>query len=350
MSKASASGQIYFDKILGTITLDLNSNTGRIYQDYEGSEDNPINVAPDFATSRPLLELVPISSNAADGIIVPSAVKWYFNGSLLTFGEDRVSTNSFYGETGHFEFVPYQAGTQNYYGLRIIKNLVKAANMVDAKILAEADFTRDSYTRTVKAQYDIPVNKVTANQIRVVIVAPDNKNFTIREKGESVQMKAVARIGATELNSGLVYKWYRMESGTWTLLPDKNTQTITVESSLVDSKEIFKVEVVQNDNVIGLCTQEVADATDPYEILLNPVPENMTISKPGDTVVFTPVVVKRGTTEKAVDTLFFFTFTDLAGVILNPDTNTVAAVSGTITYDMCEHVGTGPLFYIESEQ
>ena len=56
-------------------------------------------------------------------------------------------------------------------------------------------------------------------------------------------------------------------------------------------------------------------------------------------MTYTPILVKRGQTTKAMNMLFYFVFMDSAGVILNPATANVAAASGTCTEAMCQQAG-----------
>ena len=95
---------------------------GDLYQEYDGESGAPTNIAPDFTTMKPTLSFLLTSSRVAEGVVVPSSIRWYFNDVLISF-TSNVSTNTFGGETGHFKYIPYKAGTTNYYGLQIVKNL-----------------------------------------------------------------------------------------------------------------------------------------------------------------------------------------------------------------------------------
>lgn len=106
---------------------------------------------------------------------------------------------------------------------------------------------------------------------------------------------------------------------------------------MVDSVGQFKVEIYQNGTLIGSDVQTVTDASDPLDIIPNPNPEDETIEEGSDgTVVYSPILVKRGQTTKFKDMTFFFTFMDAAGVILNPGTAETASATGTVTEDMCQ--------------
>lgn len=339
MSIASKVGQVVFSQKSGVYMPAIMCDKGDLYQEYDGEPSAPTGIAPDFTTLKPVLSFLLTSSRVAEGIVVPSSIKWYFNDVLLAF-TSNVSTNTFGGETGHFKFIPYAAGTTNYYGLQIVKNLVKASAGASCTIKAVATVTVGNVSDEVQFIYSIPITKGVGNQNVVTIVSGDDKYFAIRDKGGSVILSALTRRGASEITSGLAYKWYRMVNGAWQVITGQTATILTVTDSMVDTTGVFKVEVSQNGNLIGLDTQTVMDLSDPYDILTNPNPEDETIvSGSGGSVTYTPILVKRGTTTKAKEMLFYFVFMDSAGVILNPSTANVAAASGTCTEAMCQQAG-----------
>lgn len=349
MSEATKVGQVTFRQKSGVYMPALMCDKGDLYQEYDGEASNPTNIAPDFATLQPTISYLLTSSRVAEGIVVPTSVQWYFNDTLLAFS-GNVSTNTFGGETGHFKFIPYQSGVTNYYGLQILKNLVKASAGSACVLKAVATVTTGNTSDTIQATYVIPITMGVGNQKVVTIQAGDNKYFAIRQKGDSCILTAIARMGADEITSGLTYKWYRLVTNSWQVISGQTAKSLTVTESMVDTTGIFKVEVYQSSTLIGLDTQTVIDLSDPYDILTNPVPEDETIeSGSGGKVVYTPILVKRGSTTKAKDMLFYFTFMDSAGVILNVGTASTAAASGTCTEAMCNQAGGNVNWVITTE-
>ena len=112
MSLANAVGQVIFSQKAGLYMPAIMCDKGDLYQEYSGTSSAPTNIAPDFTTLLPVLSFVVTSSRVSEGLVVPNSMKWYFNGTELTFNSSKLSTNSFSGETGHFEFISYQAGVQ----------------------------------------------------------------------------------------------------------------------------------------------------------------------------------------------------------------------------------------------
>lgn len=237
MSVASYVGTVKFSKKLGVYMPSIMSDEGDLYQEYQGTADAPVDIAPDFSTLQPILSFVLTSSRVAEGVVVPTSMKWYFNDIQLTFS-GNVSTNAIGGETGHFKFVPYVAGTNNYYGLQIVKNLVKASGSASCVIRAEATVTIGNMSDTIQMTYNIPITKGVGNQVRVTVASGDNKSFTIRDKDDSCLLKAVTRQGKDEVTAGLTYKWYKSVNGAWTYL-NLTSQTITVTNAMVDTSGVF---------------------------------------------------------------------------------------------------------------
>lgn len=350
MSIASRTGQVTFLLRSGVYSTALMCNMGDLYQVYDGEPDNPSNITPDFPTLQPTYQFIVSSSRVAEGVIVPSSVKWYFNDVELTFA-GNVSTNSFAGETGHFKSIPYQAGTNDYYGLQIVKNLVKASEGASCTIKAVGTVTVGSTSDSVQYLVSIPITKGVGNSRKVTIVAGDNNYFAIREKGGTCILKATMRQGASEVTSGLTYRWYQLSSGVWSVLSSQVAQTLQVNGDMVSNSSVFKVEVLQNGILAGYDVQEVVDLSDPLDIITNPNPANETIeSGSGDSVTYSPILVKRGSTQKYRDMTFYFTFMDAAGNILNPSTSGTAAATGTCTEAMCAQAGGNVSYTIETAQ
>ena len=251
----------------------------------------------------------------------------------------------FNGETGHFRKLPYVAGTQDHWGLKILKNLVVAAGAAPCSIKGEAIVVYGNVTDKVEAIYNIPIRRATGSPYFVTIAAGDNKYYTITEKGGSCILKAMTYQAGVSVTSNLTYKWYKLVGGVWSLLSGKTAQTLTVTGDMVDCYSSFKCVVSQGGTEIGTDIQGVMDASDPYDIIPNPSPADETIVEEGDTVVYTPMVVKRGSTTKAMEMNFNFTAIDSVGLILGQATN---QAKFTVTYAMCEQAGTDVGVYIET--
>ncbi len=345
MTLASKPVTIKFSPKAGTYTAIMQSPSGDLYQEYEGTNDVVGAIFPDFTQTQPTIVFIPASSRVAEGIAIPTACDFYFNDVLLTFNASGVSTNTFNGETGHFRKLPYAAGTQPYWGVKILKNLVVASGKALCIIKGRATCVYGVHTDTIEATYPIPVRKSTGSPYRVTIGAGDNKYFTITEKGGSCILTALASQKGAELTGTLTYKWFKLQAGSWVELSGKTAKNLTVTDSMVDTFTKFKVEVYLSGTLIGSDVQDVMDATDPYDILVSCSIDE--IVNPGDQMVITPILVERGSQIKAMDMTWNFTLIDSVGIVLATASN---AATFTATYDQAAQAGGDLGLYIESTQ
>lgn len=336
MSTASSSRTVKFISKAGTYTALIMSPSGDLYQDYEGTPSDVTAIYPNFATIRPILYFVCTSSRVAEGIADPDAIEYYFNGVKINFS-GGVSTGTF---AGYFQSVS-PSGDQLYYGLQILKNIADIAGYAPAVIKMVATISYGTQSDTIQASYTIPIQQATGSSYRVTITAGDNKNFVITTKDGSCILRAMAYQSGNALSQNLTYMWEKMGPTGWTAITGATSQTLTVAAADINTYGEFRVHVYRSSAEIGTDIQGVMDTSDPYDIDPHPTPEDEAITE--DTtgngeVTYTPVVVKRGTSTKAMDTLFYFVLKDAAGVYLNSDINTPKA-SQTVTRAHCVQAG-----------
>ena len=312
------------------------SPSGDLFIDYEGTTNDVTAVYPNFATTKPILYFVCMSSRVAEGVADPDAMEYYFNGEKITFS-GGVSTGTF---AGYFQTVA-PSGDQLYYGLQILKDISALAGYAPATIKMVATVSYGTQSDTIQATYTIPIQQATGSSYRVTIAAGDIKNFVITAKGGSCILKAMAYQSGNALTKDLTYVWEKMGASGWETITGATTQTLTVYADDINTYGEYRVHVKRAGAEIGTDIQSVMDASDPYDIDPHPSPEDEAITE--DTtgngeVTYTPVVVKRGTSTKALDTQFYFVLKDAAGVYLNSDRTTPKA-SQTVTRAHCVQAG-----------
>ncbi len=336
MSVASTSRTIKFISKAGTYTALIMSPSGDLFIDYEGTTNDVTAVYPNFATTKPILYFVCMSSRVAEGVADPDAMEYYFNGEKITFS-GGVSTGTF---AGYFQTVA-PSGDQLYYGLQILKDISALAGYAPATIKMVAIVSYGTQSDTIQATYTIPIQQATGSSYRVTIAAGDTKNFVITAKGGSCILKAMAYQSGNALTKDLTYVWEKMGASGWETITGATSQTLTVYADDINTYGEYRVHVKRAGAEIGTDIQSVMDASDPYDIDPHPSPEDEAITE--DTtgngeVTYTPVVVKRGTSTKALDTQFYFVLKDAAGVYLNSDRTTPKA-SQTVTRAHCVQAG-----------
>ena len=323
MSVASTSRTIKFISKAGTYTAVIMSPTGDLYQEYEGTVNDVTNVYPDFSVLKPILYFVCTSSRVAEGVADPDSMEYYFNGEKINFS-GGVSTGTF---AGYFKTLA-PSGDQLYYGLQILKNIADLAGYAPAVIKMVATISCGTQSDQIQASYTIPIQQATGSSYRVTIMAGDTKNFVITTKGGNCVLKAMAYQSGQALSKDLTYVWEKMEATGWATITGVTSQTLTVNGADINTYGEYRVHVLRAGTEIGTDIQSVMDASDPYDIDPHPSPEDEAITE--DTsgngeVTYTPQVVTRGTSTKALDTQFYFVLKDAAGVYLNSDRDTPKA-------------------------
>ena len=336
MSVASTSRTIKFISKAGTYTAAIMSPSGDLYQDYEGTTNDVTAIYPNFETLKPILYFVCTSSRVAEGVANPDGMEYYFNGTKITFS-GGVSTGTF---AGYFKTVA-PSGDQLYYGLQIVKNIAALAGYAPAVIKMVATVSYGTQSDTIQASYTIPIQQATGSSYRVTIAAGDTKNFVITTKGGSCILKAMAYQSGNALTKDLTYVWEKMGATGWETITGATAQTLTVSGDDINTYGEYRVHVSRAGAEIGSDIQSVMDTSDPYDIDPHPSPEDEAITE--DTtgngqVTYTPVVVTRGTSTKALDTQFYFVLKDAAGVYLNSD-RTTPKTSQTVTRAHCVQAG-----------
>lgn len=337
MSSASATRTIKFISKAGTYSATVISPEGDLYQEWVGTPGNASGVYPDYAVMRPVLYFVCTSSRVAEGIVTPDAIDFYFNGTKIVFSGDT-STGTF---AGLFKKIA-PAGDNPYFGLQILGNIADASGYAPAVIRMVARVSYGTQSDDIQADYTIPVQQSTGTSYHVTIAAGDNKNFVITEKSDSVILKAMAYLSGAALTNNLTYKWEKMAPTGWSVLAGETAQTLTVAEADINTYGEYRVTVSRDGVEIGTDIQGVMDASDPYDIDPHPSPDDETISEdPGGNgqVTYAPVVVKRGTNVKALNTLFYFVIKDAAGNYLNAGEMNTAKASCTVMRAHCVQAG-----------
>lgn len=338
MSSATATRTIKFISKAGTYSAIIMCPDGDLYQEWEGTINDVTNIYPDFAATKPILYFVCTSSRVAEGVATPDSIDYYFNGTKIAFSGDT-STGTF---AGLFKKIA-PSGDNLYYGLQIVGNIAAASGYAPAVIKMIAKISYGTQSDDIQADYTIPVQQATGTSYRVTIAAGDTKNFVINEKGGSVILKAMAYQSGAAITKNLTYQWEKMGTSGWSVLAGKTAQTLTVAEADIDTYGEYRVTVYRDGAEIGKDIQGVMDASDPYDIDPHPNPEDEAITE--DTsgngqVTYTPVVVKRGTNTKALNTLFFFVIKDAAGVYLNSQNDReTAKASCAVTRAHCMQAG-----------
>lgn len=338
MNSASTTRTIKFISKAGTYTALIMSPSGDLYQEWEGTQNDVTNIFPNYESVQPILYFVCTSSRVAEGVATPDAIDYYFNGTKITWSGDT-STGTF---NGIFKKIA-PSGTNLYYGIQIVKNIVTTSGFAPAVIKMVATISYGTQSDQIQAEYTIPIQQATGSSYRVTIAAGDNKNFVITEKGGSCILRALAYQSGNQLTADLTYQWEKLNASTWTVISGQTGATLAVNEADINTYGEYRLTVFRGGAEIGKDIQGVMDASDPFDIDPHPNPEDEAITEDTNgngTVTYTPVVVKRGTSTQALTTTFYFVVKDAAGVFLNSQSDrTTPVASYSVTRAHCQQAG-----------
>lgn len=353
-TKIQASRTVKFISKAGTYTALLQSDRGQLWQSYQGDASSPANIIPNFQSIKPLLLFVVVSSRTSGASAVAGTPKWYFGSAQINTSNINAIDSAY---SDYFELVSPSNG-QNYYGLRIKKNLVALAQGTSVTIKAVGTVAGANFSDEIQAEHTINIYPQTGNSAQIDIidvtsytlngVSMTGRNFTFTEENQNIQLKCETYIGSQRVDSSaaqitanaITYQWQRIQNGAWANISGATSQTLTVNENDVMTYAKYRCEVKQNGSLLGYGKANLMDSTDPYIINPNPSPEDETIEDVGDTVVYTPKVVTRGnltTVATGFSSMKFnFVFTASDGVTIGTTTN---SSTGTVTYQMCANYG-----------
>lgn len=325
MSSAQATGTVKYTRNGGTYFMKLISDYGDVYQKYASYDANSGTVgavSPDFTSNPPTIEAYVSNGKGANGAAYPNTVTWSAGGTTLTFGSNGLSTNTFNGETGHFQVINANVSNKTRAGLKIVKNLVKAFNATPVVISAVASIANGLGSVKVSSSYTISIGQSTDAGTVVRISAT---NGGILDKSHSVVTLTanVESLGGAILKN-LTYKWQATDdNGNFVdFSPAQTGKTLSVGLSMVTGSRLFKV-IVNNQ---WSDVQDVTDETDDYRIVPNPTPITEEIIE-GDSnnskVTYKPKLFKGETAVTATTTTFSMKFYSPQGLPISVATNTL---------------------------
>ena len=340
MSKAAATTTIIFKRKIGAISSLIVSPKGDLVQYYANTPSNPGKIYQNFTELKPALFLTASSSRAAESIKFSKSVDIYVNDTLITFDDGSLlSTNQFGNETGHFKRARSTGSSGIFGGETVVVKMVGTQESL-------------GQTESIKASYNIAVQKQTGTGYFVSIASGDENNFVITSKDPAdANGKCLLKVNVysfegdgSSITDGLAYQWQIETSSGWKNLSTSNQVSITADD--VDTMANIRVIVKKSatNETIGSDIQTVRDNTDPYTFDLGATPKDETIEEgTGGTVTYKPRLLSNN--KELSGFKFCFSIMDSAGnpltkaytATVNPNINdaTMPQESFIVTEDMC---------------
>lgn len=254
-------------------TAFLHANTGDVIQQFDNTDTNNIKFFPSLSVSNPIWVRFMATSSKSQGEVVPDSIKYYVNGTELTFDSSGNCTNA----AGYFKKI----GTQ----LGIVGNIAQYLNFNTGILSAVA--TKDGVEMFASTDISISPYQGDGNMLPVSIYDSSSSPFTFLSPTESHTLSAQVWKNASFLGNiaSLAFTWKVSDSGAsggWRIVKDKvlgsaGGNSINVAASSVHTYATVLVEVYRvhgsGSNVtyslLGADTVGVMDASDPLDMVFS---------------------------------------------------------------------------------
>lgn len=298
---------------------------------------------PDFEAmaenKRPTVVLILVDTSSG-AVLVPQTIEFRYNGLLLTFGSNGLSTNS--GLAGFFKKInAYSTNiggqTYNLPALRVMKNLVLISGYDNDRITVsgtiEVGGASISFSDVSK---EVVIQESTGNQYDVLI--SNNKGSRLVSDEESLTENVRVFKDGVEMTdySGLTFEWYKMRGSGDEAWGTGRTKKVTTGD--VNNVLKLRCDVKRGGTLLASGYDEVTDFSDPYllRVKISGILGN-TVRR-GETAVMTPVAVKRSTGEEvpSLITNWNFSIKDNAGapfVLTGKSAANFTANKASVTYE-----------------
>ena len=264
-------------------------------------------VTPDWgeAANQPVIYPFVMVSNTSVPVTDLSNPVWIFGGTTLTFNDDGNCTND--GLTRMFKKTSYTIGSTPVPALQVTGN-VMSGYTTHQKLVLNIDATIGGNTENVSDGIDIlrfdNPGDTYVGSIEFTnggVLTPDNTTTTLTGS---------LTLGGIAVTEKVTYLWKKWNSTTW-VSTGKTTRSITVGLDDVDSQARYMLEFSVDGSVVTNAYFTVRDLSDPLEIVIDQPVDAMIGS--GDSLTYTAVVRRVGTTDNLPGYTFNYTLLKLDG-------------------------------------
>ena len=264
-------------------------------------------VTPDWgeAANQPVIYPFVMVSNTSVPVTDLSNPTWIFGGRTLTFNADGDSTNS--GLVGMFKKISYTIGSTPVPALQITGNVMNGYT-THQKLVLNIDATIGGNTENVSDGIDILRFE---NPGDTYVGSIEFTNGGVLTPGNTTTTLAGSlTLGGIAVTEKVTYSWKKWNGTTW-VSTGKTTKSITVGLDDVDSQARYMLEFSVDGSVVTNAYFTVRDLSDPLEIVIDQPVDAMIGS--GDSLTYTAVVRRVGTTDNLTGYTFNYTLLKLDG-------------------------------------
>ena len=282
---------------------------------------------PDWTVAANQPVIYPRIVSQLSGTVITAIANpvWKLGNVALVFNGSGMTAD------GKFQTTTYTIAGVAVPALKICKNVMADASQ-NTTISFAGDVTTGGLTYTITA--DIPVTRSETNSdVYQANIAATNGGI-VDDTNTSTTLTSILNKGGTAITDGITYAWYYSTPQDTDAVKDnwepmnKTTKSITVSRDEVDTVRIFKCDMAVNGSVVCSAFFEVRDESDPLYIVTNPNQRDESLSSYQPSIIYTPVVRRRGHTENETGWTFEFVLIDVKGQTVR----TATGASFTVTY------------------
>lgn len=271
-----------------------------------------------------------------------SAVEWKFNGQVISDEDVR------------FEKTTFNIGSTQVPALKIKADIMNSIETTSS-IEFNANAYTGGYTTSITALINVAKENISANTYSAHIIDVNGRGATITSLYPTVTLKVILEKGGVPTTTGITYQWYlsTLDSAkdlandsvadNRMLLPGETADTLTLSADDIATFDTYSVDVFEAGQLVKTAMMSVRDETDSLELQYNVagVEDDLQV---GGSIVYTPKVVYRGTTNVVPGTWTYkYQKIKLDGTPIGAQTS---GASLTVTYAQIEAAGVDEIMVL----
>lgn len=248
-------------------------------------------------------------------IAIPSSVTFKYNGIVLTFDANGLSTNG--SMVGVFKSIIHSAtiGSKTYQipAIKVMKNLIPLSSydndLLTINGLVELGGQQIPFAEMNK---EVIIEESVGNQYDVLIT--NTKGSQLMDAADTITETATVYKDGVVVSdmTGFSFRWNKI-LGTGDVVFGGTTRTQIIAAAEVDNVLKVRVDLISQSSVLASGYDELTDFSDPYDVHFLYTGTSGTQLSQGDTATVTPKVVKRSSGDPVTGYLFSFNIKNNAG-------------------------------------
>lgn len=294
------------------LTQFVNASTGAVSPDWSVAANQPV-IYPRIVSQ--------LSGSVVTAVTDPV---WRVDGAVLAFTGGKTAD-------GKYESTTYDLGGQSVPALRIRANIMADATQ-NRVVGFSGTINTGGVTTTVGADVSVTRNEAAGETYMGYISATNGG--VMDDTNKSTVLTASLNKGGVAVTVGIAYKWYYNTPADTDAIKDNwepvtgTAKTLSVSRDDVDTLKTFRCDFLISNSPVASAFFDVRDDSDPLYIIPNPNQREEALSSYQGSIVYSPLVRRRGQSTNDAGWAFSYVLSDVKG-------STVRNASGasiTVTY------------------